>query len=179
MPRQTSGQHRLRIAGLPSTLIKAMAAVAGTAQRAGRLVVDIIVQRHAYAVVLRDRCFDSHGFAEFRHGFVLAGDLHAPDRCNRPLQCGRSRSRAARADPRAPPRTADVVRVVDDAHAIGFIVLDFVLTGVHKTLVMEEVSCEVFGLQVCSLTLKNIWIDHEKTIHRSCYRNHALYKFLL
>ena len=99
------------------------------------------MQRHAHAVVLRDRCFDSHGFAEFRHGFVLAGDLQ-----HRTAVTGLFNAVVAKAELLEQVHArllepADVVRVVDDAHAVGFVVLDFVFVVNHlKTFFQLEIS---------------------------------------
>ena len=99
------------------------------------------MQRHAHAVVLRDRCFDLHGFAEFRHGFVLAGDLQ-----HRTAVTGLFNAIVAKAELLEQVHArllepADVVRVVDDAHAVGFVVLDFVVVGNHlKTFFQLEIS---------------------------------------
>ena len=56
---------------------------------------------------------------------------------------------------------ADVVRVVDDAHAIGFIVLDFVLTGVHKNTSLLEES------ELRSFWIASLFFDVKEYLDRS------------
>ena len=70
-----------------------------------------------------------NGFAEFRHGFVLAGDLQ-----HRTAVTGLFNAVVAKAELLEQVHAcllepADVVRVVDNAHAVGFVVLDFVVVG--------------------------------------------------
>lgn len=55
--------------------MKQWAAVSGAAHLAGRLVENVVVQRHAHAVVLGDRGLNADRFTEFGHGLILAGDL--------------------------------------------------------------------------------------------------------
>ena len=110
---------------------KAVAALAAAAQRVALRIADLIVQRQPHAVVFDDFGIDAHCIAEARHGLVLAGDLE--HRAGKALGFDTVIAEAElleQADARL-LEPADVVRVVDDAHAVGLVILDFVFAGGH------------------------------------------------
>ena len=111
---------------------EAVAAVAGAAHLAGRLVENVVVQRHAHAVVLGDRGLNADRFTEFGHGLILAGDLEDGAAVACGLDAVVAEAELLEQIDAGLLEPADVVRVMDDTHAVGLVVLDLVFTGVHE-----------------------------------------------
>ena len=98
---------------------EAVAAVAGAAHLAGRLVENVVVQRHAHAVVLGDRGLNADRFTEFGHGLILAGDLEDGAAVACGLDAVVAEAELLEQINAGLLEPADVVRVMDDTHAVG------------------------------------------------------------
>ena len=120
---------------------EAVAAVARAAKLTSRLVKDVVVQRHAHAVVLGDGCLDAHGFAEAAHRFVLARDLEHRAAVTLGLDAVVAEAELLEQVHARLLEPANVVRVVDDTHAVGLVVLDLVFTGVHENTSILRIIC--------------------------------------
>ena len=112
--------------GVAVRIDEAVAAVARAAQLTGRLVKDVVMQRHAHAVVPGDGRLDAHGFAEAAHRLVLARDLEHRAAVTLGLDAVVAEAELLEQVNTRLLEPANVVRVVDDAHAVGFVILNLV-----------------------------------------------------